>query len=238
MEEATNTDVSEVVVPEAENQVSESQQENMEKESKRNSQEYNFRELRRVTEIQQQEIQELRQRLEAQAAPTQQEEDLDLPDDEIPTMGQIKKVIAKQAEAKAKELFEKEKQASEQSSLKTKYPDFDDVVSPENVDELLRDDEELKATLKKSFEQNPTRASIMAYNLIKKSKFYHDAQAVPAKKQSTAIQEKAQKNLSKPVSSAALGQTTPIQNAMNFSQLSKEEKANIYKDMQRAASRR
>lgn len=237
MEEAQTQDVQEVVDPVADNQPIESQEETLQQEPKPKSPEFNFRELRRVTEQQQQEIQELRQRLEAQATPPQQEEELDLPDDEIPTMGQIKKVIAKEAAKGARELFEKEKQINEQNSLKTKYPDFDEVVSADNVDELLRDDEDLKATLKQSFEQNPTKASIVAYNLIKKSRFYHEKSA-PAVKKASAVQEKAKQNLSKPVSSQALGQTTPIQNATNFSQLSPEEKANIYRDMQRAASRR
>lgn len=235
MDEAQNSNVEEVVTPAAEtDQNLEVQQESFEQEPKRNSPEHNFRELRKVTELQQQRIQQLEQ-LIAQAKPDQQEEDLDLPDDEIPTMGQIKKVIAKEAVKGARELFEKQKQEFEQSNLKTRYPDLDEVISQENIDELLRDDEVLQQALKQTFDQNPTKASIMAYNMIKKSRFYHEK---PMKKQQMAVQEKAKQNLSKPVSSQALGQTTPIQNAMNFAQMSKEDKSNLFKEMQQAARRR
>lgn len=229
-----NTDVQEELVnPETESINDESHQEEP-REPQYGSQEYNFREMRRVIERQQREIDELRINM-VEEEPEEPEEEI--PDDEIPNARQVRKLVEKEAKKKAKELLRQKELENYETTLREKYKDFDKVVSKENVEELIKGNTRLHNRLVKMHGEDPVEANELAYELIKKSAFYSDRQKRNA--QTKVTKQTAKANASKPVAGHALGSTpTPLQQVSSFKQLSQDEKYKLWQEMQQCASRR
>lgn len=230
-----NIDVQEEVVsPETESINDESHQAEAPQEPAYGSPEYNFREMRRVIERQQREIDELRTNM-VEEEPEEPEERIS--DEEIPNVSQVRKLIAREAKKKAEELYQQKELANYEATLRTKYKDFDRVVTKENVEELIKGNTRLHNSLVKLHEENPIEANELAYELIKKSAFYTEKQKKSV--QTKATKQMAQKNTAKPVAGHALGSTpTPLQQANSFKQLSQEEKYKLWQEMQSYAGRR
>lgn len=228
-----NTDVEqEVVAPESPSE-STSSQERVADEPERGSQEYNFREMRRIIQMQQKQIDELSSNVSQANAEPEEE----IPDDDIPNVRQVRKLIAREAKIKAEELYRQREAANYEEKLKVKYSDFNTVVTKENVEELVFGNERLLKRLQKLHEEDPLEANELAYDLIKKSAFYSERQKKTRATQDTKA--KAKENLAKPVSSHALGSTpTPLQQTTSFKNMSQEEKRRLWQEMQTYASAR
>lgn len=232
MDEANSDVQEEVVAPESES-IEESQETEAPQEPAYGSSEYNFREMRRLIERQQREIDELRfNRVEEE--PEEPEESIS--DDDIPNARQVKRLIEKEAKKKAQELYREKELENYESALKTKYKDFDKVVTRENVEELIKGNTRLRNRLVKLHEEDPIEANELAYELIKKSAFYVDR---TGKTQTKATKQRAQSNTAKPVAGHALGTTpTPLQQVSSFKQLSQEDRYKLWQEMQQCSSRR
>ena len=219
--------VSEVVAPSAEEgtQVQEQSQ-----EPQKGSAEYNFREMRRLLQEQQRRIQELETQ-QYQEEPQEQEEDIRFEKDDIPTWGQLEKVIEKKAEQKARQLLEKQQKDSLEDRVRMKFKDYDDVVSEEFVENVIKTDPILVQTLKSS--PDPYMA---AYNIIKKSAYYAEKSQPKKKAVDPALIEQ---NAKKPVSSNSVknAPSAAIQAAGVWSSFSEDDKKRAYERMMAAASR-
>jgi len=187
MTEEENTNVEAVVEPSEPETVPEP----IAKEPLKGSAEYNFREARKLMQEQSRRIQELEQR-EYQRNQVQQPE----PVDELAGLGQEDYLTRKQAEAlairKAQELMAQQEYATAEDRVRLKYKDYDDIVTDENIEELIKDDHEVADLIKSS--QNPYAS---AYKLIKKSAFYNEK----SKKKAPDLTDKVVKNTQKPTRS-------------------------------------
>lgn len=240
MMEDTNADVVEEVVSPgetSEGQDSSDQQEEVSTEPERGSHEYNFREMRGIIERQQYEINNLKETTAQKYAPEPEEEEEVIPDDEIPNAKQVRKLIAKEATKKAEELLRQRDRNNYEQTLKTRYKDFDSVVTKENVQELVNGNPRLLDRLTKLYGEDPGEANEFAYELIKHSAFYADGQKKTTKNK--AVKEKAAANSAKPVASHAVGSTpTPIQQVSSFKSMTQEDKYKLWQEMQGHAGRR
>lgn len=202
-----NEDVEVVVEPSEPEVTSEqSEQEEVSKEPAYGSQEYNFRELRRIAEEQQRELRELRAQVQR---PVQQEEPDDDEDDFL-TKKQVR------------EMLQQQEQASLEDKMRIRFKDYDDVVTDENIKKLIENDDDLADSIRRA--SNPYAT---AYKLVRKSAFYSDEQKLKSKKQSDV--EKIHKNSQKPASANAA--TKPLQNANSYANMSKSEMDALYKEM-------
>ncbi len=227
MTEEENTNVGEVVQPSEAAEV----QDVVPEQPARGSKEYNFAEQRKLIEQQSRRLQELeeRERQRSYAPPPRE------PDDELEAIGKDELVSRKQAEKlieniatrKAQEMMEQQAYATAEDRVRLKYKDYDDVVTEDNVKELIEDDLEVSEAIKSS--SNPYAA---AYKLIKKAAFYQDK----GKKKSVDA-ERVVKNAQKPVSSNAV-QARPLTGANNYAFASDNERDSIYKEMMESARRR
>jgi len=239
MDEAANSDVTEEVV--APGETSEAQdysesEESHEAEPERGSAEYNFREMRRIIERQQYEINDLRQATAQKQSQEPEEEEEFLSDDDIPNIKQVRKLIDKEAKKKAEELYRQRELKNYEQNLRDRYKDFDSVVTKENVEELVQGNERLLNRLVKLHQEDPAEANELAYELIRKSAFYVDKRKKTTK---NTVKQKAAENSTKPVAGHAAGATpTPIQQVSSFKHLSQEEKYKLWQEMQGYANRR
>ena len=208
-----NEDVEVVVEPsEPEITSEQSEQEEESKEPAYGSQEYNFRELRKIAEEQQRELRELRAQVQR---PIQQEE----PDDEEDDFLTKKQV---------REMLQQQEQASLEDKMRIRFKDYDDVVTEENIKKLIENDDDLADSIRRA--SNPYAT---AYKLVRKSAFFNDEQKLKSKKQSDV--EKIQKNSQKPASANVA--TKPLQKANSYASMSKEEMDTLYKEMMECARR-
>jgi len=218
-------DVAEVVQPQETETV---QEEAQQKEPQKGSKDYNFAEARRIMQEQNRRIQELEQR-EYQRNQVQQAE----PVDELAGLGQEDYLTRKQAEAlamrKAQELLAQQEYATAEDRARLKFRDYDDVVTDDNIDELIKDDPEVADLIRSS--QHP---HVTAYKLIKKTASFQEK----SKKRPVSHDvEKIAKNTQKPVSSNAV-QARPLANANSYAFSSEEEKRALYNEMMGYANRR
>ena len=223
MSEEVKPDVEEVVQP-TETEASHKESEKP-KEPEKGSAEYNFREARKIMSEQNRRIQELEEHLRSKdvvSAP-QKDELEGVSDDEFLTRKQAEAIALR----KAQELLQEQEYSTLEDRTRLKFKDYDDIVTEDNVKQLIEDDRDLADSIKAS--PNPY---VTAYKLIKKSAFYHEKGKKPSRDE-----EKLVKNAQKPVSSNAV-QTRPLQNANSFAFSSKEEKDALYKEMMQYASRR
>lgn len=223
MSEEENVNVEEVVQPSETDQV---QDEAPQAQApQKGSKEYNFAEQRRIIEQQNRKIQELeeavRYGVKKQPEP---EDDLEhLGQDEFLTRSQAEKLALK----KAQELLAQQEASLAEDRMRLKFKDYDDVVTEENVKELIGDDRELADSIASS--PNPYAA---AYKLIKKAAFYQEK----GKKKSQEA-EKIVKNAQKPISSNSV-QARPLAAANTYAFASDGEREALYKEMMEYARRR
>lgn len=108
--------------------------------------------------------------------------------------------------------------------LRSKFNDFDQVVSEENVQKLKETEPELFASL--SAGKDPYAVGVAAYKMLKSTGI-----AKPSNDQAKA---QAAANAKKPVSSNAIKGQGALHEANAFAALTPERKAAIYKEMQAA----
>lgn len=211
MEEKENTDVQsqEVVNPENSQTSEASQNENSDSHAqpKEGTKEYNWRRLEEQKQQLEQKYNLLEEKfnkvLETKKEPEESEPQLQ--EDDLITYGQLDKL----AEKKAREIFQQENLKAEREkqplAAKNKYTDFEQVVSPENIEKLEKENPELARLI--TLSNNPFE---MTYKEIKRSKFYQDR--IKTKEND----EKIDANSQKPTSVNSLGKQRPLSHANNF----------------------
>ena len=196
-------------------------------ESDSGSKEFNWRQMEdkhaKEREKDQRKIWELEQEKENLALEKKQEnEELKLEKDDLITYGQVDKLVEQRAETKARAIFQDEFQKAEKAkqplAAKQKYPDFEKVVSPENIEKLKQEDPELERLILLS--NNPYER---VYKEIQRSEFYKSTHKT---KEST---EKIAENSKKPVSSNSFGKQRPLSYANDYAKGDKS----LWEDMQK-----
>lgn len=177
------------------------------------SKEYNFRRMEQKMQQLELQNQELMQEMQRAQAPKQKEETDEfsqLQADDLITFGQVTKYTEKMAEKKARELLEAEFKKREAvqlpSQTKQQYKDYDQVVTPENIELLIKEDPELNELI-----SNSANPYARAYKEVKKSTFYREKMA------NAESGKKIELNSKKPGSSNSIGAQRPLSHAAAYS---------------------
>lgn len=197
-----------------------------------NANERNWAEARRSMKERDRKIQELESRLElVQKAQIPKEPELNLADEDIVTYGQVKRLIQRDAAALADRVVRDRENATVDERLESKYSDFKDVVSKENIELLKQTEPELAKSLS-LLKDDPMEQGVAAYKLLKKLGMGIKAEEdMPEKK-------KAIENGKKPVSVQSVTRQSAIGNAHLFENgLTPELKAALQKEMKEAIKR-
>lgn len=196
--------------------------------SKRNDAEYNWAEMRRQMREKDLQIQELREQFShlAQRPPTKEEQDelATLAEDDILTVKQARKLAEKMAQKVASDVLRQRDASTAEERAQLKYPDFNEVVSKENIEYL----KETKPRLAKSLASmtDPYEQALAAYELLKE---------MGKPKTPSLEKRKAEANSQKPVSVNAITNASPIGKASMFENgLTPELKQQLWKEMQTA----
>lgn len=243
MSDAENQDVAveeaveAVVEPEAENSV---QEEAKVEPPKEDSQEKNWRETRATLKEQQREIRGLKERLEQREAPREaprkEEDDYSeisrLSKDDLLTVSQAEKLAGFQARKMIDEALRKKDASQVEERLRLKYTDFDEVLSEDNVEYLIKNE----PTLVKSIQNNPDPfvQAEAAYRLAKK---FCPGDTMEAKINEKKIEE----NQKKPLSSNAVKKSGALDQAHMYTNdrvLNPDGRSHYFQQMKEAQRRR
>lgn len=207
-------------------------QETEQERRKRNDAEYNWAEARRAMQERDRKIAELEQQVQKLGKPNVPEEDdgLDkLANDDIITKGHTEKLIDKRAKQYAKEAIKEYIASTVEERVKSKFSDYDEIVTQENIENLKRKKPELALSL--AHNPDPYAQAVAVYDALKMV-------GVGQKLDDTSRLEKerAQKNSQKPVSVNAVTKNSAIGNAHLFENgLTPELKKSLYAEMRQAA---
>jgi outer membrane translocation and assembly module TamA len=113
-------------------------------------------------------------------------------------------------------------QSTTETRLKSQYPDIEQVLTADNIDKLKESDPELAAMIDEN--QNLYTKASVAYKYIKKMGIYSD-------KNYDKEKETITHNSTKPRSSSAAGQASPLSEMNNFIDNPEEHRKKLYKDM-------
>jgi len=200
------------------------------------SQERNWNSLRNNYEEEKRRIRELEKQVseytslikELATDKKQQPQSEEVEDDsDIPTLGQTKKTVRREAEKIAREIVQKTLDEREQvqapQRLKSEHPDFDDIVTKENVDYLIKKEPELATILKDIKDQY--RQGKAAYKFIKNL-------GIASNDSVQAMKQDASRNAAKPVSPNAIAGRNSVGDANMFSRgLTPELKKQLHQEM-------
>jgi hypothetical protein len=200
-------------------------------QTKRKDADYNWAEARRKMqelERRSQEQDELIRRLSSKA-PEVDDELEKLSDDDIITVAQHKKMSAKIAKQVAEEVIKQREASTVEDRILAKYPDFEQVVTPEGVEQFKNSDPELADLLRR--EQDPYKQAVTVYKLLKRDH--------PKTNQTTNIErKKAAENSQKPISVQAASKQSALGNAGAFENgVTPELKKQLYAEMQQCIKR-
>ena len=220
-EKAKDVNQQDIVAPEANDEGQNQPQ--VQVESKRNeteqsSKEYNFARIRQKNEELERQVNELMRKDKERSQPKPPEEE-QLADDDILTVAQAKKLAQKQAEEIIHKALSERERARQPEITRTKFNDFDQIMTEENIRKLETEEPGLADACAKA--SNPYETT---YKILKK--FILPQQEVKA----TKSDEKMKENLSKPISSNAVGRG-PLSNANIWSESSKDD---LYSEMMKA----
>ncbi|MGD8327777.1 MAG: hypothetical protein PVF65_12765 [Sphingomonadales bacterium] len=208
----------EVVHPEEQSDQSSSQEES----SQKTDQEYNWRQLRETKRQLEEENRLLRQRMEAETRtqPEQESDDFDLPDDELVEGRHVKQLMNKM-----QSLLQQQEAKAVPDRLKSRFSDFDAVVTPENVERLKQEEPELLASIMASDDLYSKGAA--AYKLIKRM-----SQEAEVSRDKAA----AEINRSRPGSSHGAARQSALSDADRFANgLTPELRRQLQREMEEAA---
>lgn len=222
MSEEVKKDVKEQesVTPEAQGQEPQVQVESQKaQESQKGSKDYNWAQMRQKNEELERRVNELMRKEQEKSQPQPQIEE-QLADDDILTVAQAKKLAQRQAEEIINKALTERERAKMPENTRTKFNDFDAIMTEENIKKLEIEEPGLAEACAKA--SNPWEAT---YKILKK--FVLPQQDV----KTTKSDEKMKENLSKPVSSNSVGRG-PLSTASIWSESSKED---LYKEMMNSA---
>lgn len=220
----TNQEAAEPEVK-SENTEPESQQANSVKTQ--DDKEQNFARLREKAEkaerekaLLEKELNEIRATINRQnaAQPVEEDELSNLAADDIITVNQAMKLSEKQAKKIVQEILEQKEKASLPEKTRSKFADFDQVMTQENIKKLEIEEPGLADACLKS--SNPYEAT---YKILKK--FYVSEEKKPAEKKT---------GMDPPNSIYGVSSQRPLANVNSWSEASKER---LYKEMMEAARR-
>lgn len=186
----------------------------------------NFERLRQTKEQLEKENRELKRRYEesqpSQKQAQQEEDDFDIDDDEFVEGKHVKKLLQR-----VENMFQKKEAETIPDRLKMKYNDFDQVVTPDNVERLKTSEPELYETIISG--KNLYNKGVAAYKALKSMGIYKEDTYKETK-------EQVQKNQSKPVSTQAIKGQGALSDANLFAKgLTPELKRQLQKEMVDAA---
>lgn len=252
MDEAIETGVmEEVAAPEATYMGNAHGQEQQEEahSSHDNDKEMNFRRLREISERQQRELEESRQRmafmeklLESQVQPKAAQEPAQpnpfegIDPSDWTTFEQTQKlaesIADKIADKRVREALEaydaKRREEETPQRIKARFQDFDSVVTTENVEKLRALEPDVAKAL--SLISDVEAQAVAAYKYIKTF--------VPQAMENQASRERIQKNAEQPKSLSAAVANSPLSQASTFEQgLTPELKKQMFAEMQACARR-
>ena len=221
-EEVKDVNTQDAVAPETNSEDSKSQaqvESTASQEPAEGSKEYNFARIRQKNDELERQVNELIKRENERSKPAPEIDELDsLSNDDILTVEQA----AKQAEKIVNKVLAQREMAELPIKTKAQFTDFDSVMTKENIKKLETEEPGLADACAKS--SNPWEAT---YKILKK--FILPQQDVKFNKND----EKMKENLSKPISSNAVGRG-PLSNANNWSEASKDD---LYKEMMESSRR-
>ena len=211
------------VAPAAESEEAQPEKKANAKPDARTRNEYNWAEARKKMDALDRQNREMAEELKKIKEPVRNaEEDFGIRDDDL-IEGKHLKDLKKEIKA-LKSALEYQQSASVETRLQHKFPDFDDVVTKENLELLKETEPELAFSLSNTpdlFQQG-----VVAYKLLKGMKQQDDK--LPEKK-------KALVNSMKPVSANAVSKSSAIGNAHLFENgLTPELKKQLWNEMQQA----
>jgi len=220
--------------------------------SQPNTEDRNFVEMRKKLEREQREKEELRRKneeamqiirnIEAQKQ-QQQEAPKEEPipeinlgdDDDLVEVKTVKAILAnqKRLEKKLAESEKKSYQMTAEARLKANYPDWEKVISDENLERLKESDPDLMASIQ--YNPDPYSQYAAAYKAIKRQGIYQEDKYA-------ADRQKAEENANKPrpLTSVSPQQgDSPLSKANAFANapLTDEVKKRYWKEMQEAMKR-
>lgn len=235
--ESVNEPVTEAVAQasESEGEHDVRQEETREVEApRRKDADYNWNEARRKMqelERRSQEQDELIRRLSTGNAPKDDDELDKLSDDDIITVKQHKQMAAKIAKQVAEEVVKQREASTVEDRINAKFPDFEQVVTQESVENFRNSDPELAELLRQ--EQDPYKQAVLVYKQIKRGQIPQ-----PRSVQSTIERKKAVENSQKPLSVQAASKQSALGNASMFENgITPELKKQLYKEMQECIKR-
>lgn len=235
MDEVENSVNNEVATQETESQVSDqqTQQESANYESK---QARNFAAMRQKQDALERELRlqrEMNERLlqmtQVQQKPQEPDELEALSDDEFIPKGKVKKLVQKEKESIKQEVINEFKAMQKQQvdsqfldRLKRQFSDFEDVVNPETLNLLEKQDPELAETIVEL--KDPYKIGIQSYKYIKALGISEKA---PAARRAKEVEKKLEKN-EKTIQTPQAYEKRPLAQAF---QMTEAEKKNLYKEM-------
>lgn len=185
----------------------------------------------------QREIEELRNLVQAVKP---QEKEIDpwegLENDDVLEVAKAKEIIARQTQAEVKRALDQALKQRDsdpvvlEQKTKAKYKDFDQVMTAENVDDIIKTNPLVHDAILKS--ANPIEA---AYQFISGSAKYHNRTL-----ETKGMIEKAKlkDNQSKPKSPNSLASSHAVASPGQFSRLTKEQQKELWTDHNRRLGRR
>ena len=179
------------------------------------SKEFNWRAMeRKMGELE-------RQNAELSKAVTQAKPQAE-PESPEPQLEEDDLITVAQADKRAMRLIEQELAKREKAKLpaktKSQFSDYDQVVTPENIERLIKEDPDLEHDI--SVARNPYSR---AYKAIKQAQFFKDQGA------NKENEEKIASNSGKPVSSNTIGKQRPLSHANAYAKGSPDLMAEMQK---------
>lgn len=214
-------------------QPSERQEEIQEvQQRKRNDAEYNWSEARRKMEQLERKSREQEEMIARLQQPKEETDDElnNLAEDDILTVSQARKLATKMAKQVANEAIRQREALTVDDRLRSKFSDYDQVVTTENIELLKQNDPELALSLQR-LSDDPYAQSIAAYKLLKNTGY-----GAPVKSAAPTLEKKkALENSQKPLSVNTVTKQSAIGNAHAFENgLTPDLKKQLWADMQKA----
>jgi hypothetical protein len=187
-------------------------------------QDRNWREMRKKLDYYEAKLAEFEQKTQSKPV---EEEEINLSDDDIVTAKDVKKLAKKMA----KELYQQERSKFEaetaEDRLRSKFSDFDDVVSEENVKKLLKEEPELAKVLKAT--HDPFAKGVAAYKYIR---------AMERANPQAVDKEVVRQNLSKPKTTTSI-RDSGLDHVDEFAsgRMTAEMRRKLYEEMRSAQGR-
>ncbi len=191
----------------------------------------NFNRLRESKEQLEREVRELKQAMERSAQekqPAKQEDDIGIDDDDLVEGKVVKKLYSEINNLKKS--YEQEKLASIPDKLKSKFSDFEQVVTQENIKKLQTSEPELYASITSG--SDLYAKGVSAYKTLK-------ALGIAKEDTYVAQKEQVQSNHGRPVSAQAIRGQGALSEANIFAKgLTPELKTPLQQEMAQAVTAR